>query len=99
MSEEYEYEGAANLFKGIEAVGGKLYITKKALIHRPHKINIQSRETIIDLKDITEVTKKNTLLLVPNGLLVTTADGEKYKLVVNKRKSWMDKINLLRRQD
>ncbi|MDQ0350560.1 hypothetical protein J2R98_000363 [Alkalibacillus filiformis] len=98
MSKEYQYEGFANLFKGIEVVGGKLYLTKNVIIHSPHKFNIQSRETIIDLKDITEVTTRNTFLLVPNGILLTTKDGENYKLVVNKRKSWMEKINLLRRQ-
>ncbi|WP_368505159.1 hypothetical protein AB3N04_05810 [Alkalihalophilus sp. As8PL] len=98
MTEEYEYEGKANLFKGFESTGGKLYLTKRALIHRPHKGNFQRGETIIALKEISDVTTRNTLLLVPNGLLVTSTDGETYKLVVEKRETWVEKINLLRKQ-
>ncbi|WP_026690388.1 hypothetical protein [Alteribacter aurantiacus] len=98
MPEEYEYEGHANLFKGIEGVGGKLFLTKHALIHRPHRINFQSKETVIDLKDIANVTTRNTYLIAPNGLLVTTISGKEYKLVVNKREEWVEKINLVRRQ-
>ncbi|WP_027964035.1 PH domain-containing protein [Halalkalibacillus halophilus] len=97
MSETYVYGGVANLFKGIEAVGGDLYLTNHALIHRPHKMNIQSGETKIDLSNITEVTTRNTFFIVPNGLHVKTTDGKSYKLVVKDRDSWMDKINSLRK--
>ncbi|WP_411954834.1 GRAM domain-containing protein [Alkalibacillus sp. S2W] len=96
MSEAYEHKDGANLFKGIEAVGGKLYLTKEALIHRPHKFNIQSGETVIELKDIAEVLTRNTLLVIPNGLLVKTTGGNKYKLVVFDRDNWIEKINLFR---
>ncbi|MGR9048682.1 GRAM domain-containing protein [Halobacillus faecis] len=99
MSGEYEYEGAADLFKGVEAVGGKLYLTRNALIHRPHKVNIQSEETMIELKDIAEVTIRNTWHIIPNGIIVKTTDSKKYRFVLYKRKIWMEKINSLRKQD
>ena len=42
----------ANLLKGIEAVGGKLYLTNQCLIFESHKFNMQSNITEINLSDI-----------------------------------------------
>jgi hypothetical protein len=73
---------AANLFRGVEAVGGRLQITTHKLFFLPHAVNIQNSPQEIDLKDITEVGPRNTLGLVPNGMYIRTKDGTEYKFVV-----------------
>lgn len=73
---------AANLFRGVEAVGGHLEITTHRLLFKPHAINIQKEPTEINLTDIVEVGKRNTLGLVPNGMYVRTKDGVEYRFVV-----------------
>jgi len=91
MSETILYEGMANLFKGIESVGGKLYLTENQVIHKPHGVNIQGKETTIFLNEIEQISLRNTMGVVPNGLLIKTKEKE-YKFVVNKRKTWLQKI-------
>jgi hypothetical protein len=73
---------AANLFRGAEAVGGRMQITTHRVLFKPHAINIQKEPAEIDLKEITEVGPRNTLGLVPNGLYVRTKDGTEYGFVV-----------------
>lgn len=90
------YEGAANHFVGIESVGGRLYLTQDTLIFVSHGLNIQTHRMDIPLKDITEINTRNTLGFVPNGLLVHTALDTQERFVVNKRKTWIAKINALR---
>lgn len=75
----------ANLFRGMESVGGKLTITNKRLIFSSHALNIQAGTTEIFISDIESVTKRNTLLLVPNGMLVKMKNGVEHKFVVMKR--------------
>jgi hypothetical protein len=73
---------AANLFRGPEAVGGRMQITTHRILFKAHAINIQKEPAEIDLKDVVEVGKRNTLGLVPNGLYVRTKDGTEYRFVV-----------------
>jgi GRAM domain len=73
---------AANLFRGAEAVGGRMQITTHHILFKAHAINIQKEPAEIDLKDIVEVGKRNTLGLVPNGMYVRTKDGTEYRFVV-----------------
>ena len=73
---------AANLFRGPEAVGGRMQITTHRVLFKPHAINIQKEPAEIDLKDVTEAGPRNTLGLVPNGLYVRTKDGTEYRFVV-----------------
>jgi GRAM domain len=75
-------DAAANLFRGAEAVGGRLQITTHRILFKAHAINIQKEPAKIDLKDVVEAGKRNTLGLVPNGLYVRTKDGTEYKFVV-----------------
>lgn len=76
---------AANLFRGIEGVGGRLKITTKYVKFEPHAINFQKIPTEIPLYDVASVTKRNSLGIVPNGILITTKSGVEYKFVVNGR--------------
>lgn len=89
-------EYRANLMRGIEGVGGKLYITNQRLIFESHSFNIQSGNEIINLRDISAVEKVWTKILgiplAPNGLKVTTATDE-YSFVVGKRSEVFDLLN------
>jgi hypothetical protein len=82
----------ANLFRGIEAVGGLIILTDKRIIFQPHLFNIQRSVVEIPLKDVVEVRERNTYEIVPNGMLVKTRSGEEYKFVVPDRKSIIDLI-------
>jgi hypothetical protein len=83
------FEGGANHFKGIEGVGGMMYLTNQRLVFKSHKLNIQKHQLSIDLPSITEVARKKTLGILNNGLIVTTTDGRKEKFVVEQPEEWI----------
>lgn len=76
----------ANYFRGIEAVGGKLYFDETGMTFKSHKLNIQTGNTRIEYRDIQEISKRNTLGIVPNGMAVITRDGYEHKFVIYNRK-------------
>lgn len=86
------FYGAANHFKGKESVGGYLYLTKKEIIFKSHKLNIQVHEEVIPIEQISEVNIALTYGLVPNGLYITTLTSVE-KFVVFNRKKWLSEIN------
>ena len=88
---DFVFTGAANYFVDREAVGGQLYLTDKDLIFKSHAFNIQEQNLTIPRSTITNVEKYNSLLIIPNGLKVTT-DKKVYKFVVNGRRTWIDKL-------
>lgn len=78
-------KAAANLFRGIEGVGGRLTITNKRVIFNSHALNLQAGTTEILISDIASVSKRNTLGIVPNGMSITLKNGTVYKFVIGKR--------------
>jgi len=96
--EELIKKGGGSLQKGVETVGGFLYLTSQRLIFEAHAINIQGGNTIIDLSDI-ESTEKcwtkflNVIPLMPNSLAVHTRTGDEYRYVLFGRSDWQEKIN------
>ncbi|MBN7811777.1 hypothetical protein J0A68_12535 [Algoriphagus sp. H41] len=92
-NERIEVEGPANLFRGIEGVGGKLFLTNEKLTFKAHKLNIQNGQTTIDYKQITEVSRRKTAKLLDNGIRIKTADGKKHDFVLGERDLWIEKIN------
>lgn len=90
--EHIEIEGPANLFHGIEGVGGKLFLTNKKVIFRSHKINIQKGQTNIDYQNITELIERKTARLIDNGIRIKTNDGKEFDFVVNERERWIEKL-------
>ncbi len=86
-------EKSANLFRGIEAVGGKLTVTSEKLIFQPHAINIQSAPLELPLREIERAEKKNSLLVVPNGMKVIDRSGKTYKFVLWGREEVIARIN------
>ncbi len=92
-NEEMLKSGPANLQRGIETVGGKLYLTNQRLIFESHKFNIQTGETLIALSDIQSIRKcwtkfLNLIPLFPNSLAVHTKQGKEYCFVLWNRKTW-----------
>ena len=83
------FETPANHFKGIEGVGGKLYLTNKRLVFKSHKLNIQNHQLSIQLIDIKNVDRFKTLGLVNNGLSVITIDDKTEKFVVEQVENWI----------
>ena len=90
---EVLFKSGANAMKKLEGVGGTLYLTEKALFHKPHKINIQTDETSIPLDTIKRFETKDDFLIIRNMLMIITKDDEVFKFRVNKRKVWVNKLN------
>lgn len=93
QDENIEIEGPANLFRGIEGVGGKIFLTNKKVIFKSHKINIQKGQTNIEYSRIKEIAKRKTARLIDNGIRITTDSGEEFDFVVNEREKWIEKLN------
>ena len=91
-NENIEIEGPANLFRGMEGVGGKLFLTNKKVIFKSHKLNIQKGQTDINYENITELIKRKTAKLIDNGIRIKTNDGKKFDFVVNEREKWIEKL-------
>ncbi|MDB5202763.1 MAG: hypothetical protein JWQ27_2172 [Ferruginibacter sp.] len=83
------FETPANHFKGMEAVGGMLYLTNQRLVFKSHKLNFQNHQLALSLSDITQVHRYKTLGLVNNGLAVKTNMGKSEKFVVEQVEEWV----------
>ena len=90
---EVLYEGGTNHFKGIEAVGGYLWVTDKVIHFKSHKLNIQNHELIIPVDEVSEVILSKTLKLIPNGVILKTSKGQVERFVVNKRDKLVEVIS------
>jgi len=86
----------ANLFRGLEGVGGRLKTTNQRLIFEPHLFNIQKQTLEVPLNQILEVKPRNTWGIVPNGVLIKMISGQEYKLVVWNRKKLIELINKIK---
>lgn len=90
-------DGAANLQRGIETVGGRAYLTSRRLVFESHAINVQTGTTIIPLESITGVRKcwtrfLNLIPVFPNSVAIATTEGKEYRFVMFGRQSWIDAI-------
>jgi hypothetical protein len=97
--EDIVKEGKANFLRGIEGVGGKLYLTNMRLIFEAHAFNVQSSSEILPLQDIVRLGSGWTKLfgaipLAPNALNVYTADRQ-LDFTVSGRRKWLDAISPL----
>lgn len=98
QNEQVIKHGPANLQKGIETVGGKLYLTNQRLVFEAHKINIQGGNTVINLSDFQSSETCWTKFLgiipvMPNSLAVRTEAGKEYRFVLVRRKDWAAEID------
>ena len=95
METEIIHSGPANYFRGIESVGGKLFLYKDRLHFESHGMAIQAAPHTIYLADIQQVEKKNSLGIIPNQILVRLTNGKSDKFVVQKREVWLEKIQAI----
>lgn len=91
-NEQLQHEGAANLFKGVESVGGKLVLTNRRLIFKSHRFNFQTGETAFSWEEIDDVTPRKTAKWLQNGLRIVLKTGDHVDLVVYERDVWLDHI-------
>lgn len=84
--------GPANLYRGIEGVGGKLFLTESKLIFKSHHINIQKGQTDICYAHIKSITPRKTMKIIDNGIRITTREHNTYNFVVNDRALWIKTI-------
>jgi len=97
-NEQFIKEGAANLQKNLETVGGTLRLTNKRLVFRPHKLNVQTDLTELELTDVQYCrpcwTKFLGLIpMFPNSLAVCTKQGTEYRFVLFNRHAWAAAID------
>lgn len=93
-------EGAANLQRGMETVGGHLYLTNFRLIFEPHAINIQRKTEIVPVAAVQCLKPCRTkfLDLIPltdNSMAVFTHPGQEFRFVLYSRDSWISEIEKL----
>lgn len=81
---------AANYFRGIEAVGGKICFDENGLEFQSHAMNIQRGNTRIEYSDIAYLNNRNTLGIVPNGISILAKDGFEYKFIIDNRNSVLE---------
>ncbi len=83
-------------FKGIEAVGGRLFLTSKRLLFKSHRFNIQNHVYSVSLTDIKKTETYRTLGIRENGLKIITATANE-RFVVDQRDAWiahLDRYNI-----
>lgn len=79
----------ANYYRGFEAVGGKLFFDDTGMTFKSHLLNIQTGETRIEYKDVSEARVKGFLTKIS----VFTKDGVEHKFVVYHRKNVVAFLN------
>ena len=88
------FETGANHFKGIEAVGGRLYLTGNNLIFKSHRFNAQNHELLIPLVEIENVNRYKIAFVFNKGLAVTSTTGITEKFVVEQVNEWLKKLSM-----
>jgi hypothetical protein len=96
-------EGAANLQKNIETVGGKLYLTNQRLVFEAHSFNVQSGTSELALSNVQSLRPCWTkflgfIPLLPNSLAVYSKQGDEYRFVLFGRHAWAAAIDAQRAQ-
>ncbi len=71
---------AANFFRGIEVIGGRLKITSRRVLFEASEIDLQEQPAEILSNDITEVSKLNTMGIIPNVEILLSDIAEVSKL-------------------
>ncbi|MGO3507440.1 GRAM domain-containing protein [Brachybacterium tyrofermentans] len=93
--------GGANMQRGAEAVGGKLFLTSARLVFRPHALNLQTAPSQIELGAVVDVAAAWTKVfgkvpLLKNSVEVTLVDGTRQSFVVTGRSAWIVAIDKAR---
>ena len=78
--EEILADVAANFFRGIESVGGRLKITSRRVLFEASEINLQEQHAEIILSDTAEVSKRKPKGIIPNVEILLSDIAEVSKL-------------------
>ena len=76
----------ANYWKGVE-VRGHIVFEDDGFRFTPHSFNIQVDSVFVPYQHIQEVSKVNTLFIVPNGVKIIDKNKNVHKIVVNQREN------------
>ena len=84
----------ANLWRGMEAVGGALTITSQRLLFQPHHFNVQKAFEEISLAEVVRVVPIDygIIFKTKDGVLVELRSGVTFRFVVNDRAQVIDMI-------
>ena len=90
-------EGNANHQRGVESVGGYMWLTNQRLFFQAHNFNVQTGSIGFNLEAIRAVEPCWTLVfgflpLMPNSIKIVSAEGE-HRFVVFGRKAWIEQIS------
>ena len=88
------FETPANHFKGMEGVGGNLYLTNKRLVFQSHKLNIQNHQLSINLADIRNADRYKPIEVINNGLSIIKNNDTIEKFVVEQPDQWVKQIGV-----
>ena len=86
-------EGGASLQRGLETVGGRLFLTNTRLFFQSHALNVQTGPTEIGLAQVRGTERRfskflGLVPLFPNSLAVLTASGAEYSFILFGRADW-----------
>lgn len=91
--EKLIHDGPANMQRGMETVGGWLFLTDSRLVFSSHAFNVQRGVTDIPLRSIRSVqpcwTKFLGFLPISPNSLAVHADTAEHRFVVFERSRWM----------
>ncbi|KZR81477.1 hypothetical protein PMIT1342_01815 [Prochlorococcus marinus str. MIT 1342] len=101
VGEKLVKKSPANHQRGIETVGGMLYLTTARLIFESHALNIQAGVTTVSISEINRLRKDwtkflNVIPIFPNTLAVTSRSGHEDKFILLRRTPWINEINKLK---
>src|SRR5690606_28214114 len=91
-------EGAANLQRGAEGVGGALLLPDRRVVFEAHGLNLHTWPEEIPLDRVRGVRAGWTRLLgglpvASYGIQVRTWDGARHRFVVFDRNAWIEAIS------
>lgn len=94
-------EARANMRRGAEHVGGRLFLTDRRLIFESHALNVQRGSTEIPITGISEVRKAwtrfmGTMPIAPTTMVVTDHEDMDHEFVVRGRPEWIERIERAR---
>jgi hypothetical protein len=95
ITEEILADQAANLFRGIESVGGRIVVTNKYIKFNAHLKNLQFMPAEIPVNNILKIERRKSLGLIPNQMVLILKSGVEYKFVVNNRERLIEIIENL----
>jgi hypothetical protein len=87
----------ANHFKGMEGVGGKLYLTNRRLVFQSHKLNIQNHQLSINVSDIRNADRYKPSGIINNGLTIIRNNDTTEKFVVEEADEWVKQIEFTKK--